>query len=191
MTNRQLTATPLGGGSGVFGTVGDVLATATDFQEGAIGFAYSPTAVEWIRRGSAAWLTRAGEFRGSGSEFELRIFDGARELRWRKDGSAGEALMLTETESTGAPGERRRLSDEPYSRLVWGSTTGRVSEDRKWVEVAEGSRIAPFWVPAAVGPAGPPTRALVVLAAVEYIRTDQFGNAGVVDERLVSLAVKS
>jgi CRISPR-associated protein (TIGR03984 family) len=128
--------------------------------------------------------------------YELVGFDGARELRWRKDGDGrGNAVVLADSTdqlptggddtsrgaATALPGTRTRMLAGKVEPLP---VPG-------WVRLSA-ARYAPAVLPLDLAPgtdlsgSGAATP-VVVVDAVEYVEEDEHGNTGVVDRRLTRL----
>lgn len=121
--------------------------------------------------------------------FEARIFTARVELRWLRDREGGTAVMVSEEElhldgdgsSALAPVSAERLE---RNYLVWGAGTGGAPADG-WSRLSA-ARIGTLDIP--LGGVGPGQR--VQLRAVEYLaKVDRLGNAAVIEERLVELAM--
>lgn len=167
-------------------------AAAEKMSDDAVGFAYSPDAVSWFRRDGHSWVYSDSKPVEVSTAFELRVFDGINELRWRHDNDASRGPVVLSEGTVSEPGieDVRVFDTDGYERLVWGLTTGSHSDDKLWVEVFH-PRIGTLWVPVDVRETKLTRGLAVVLCAVEYVREDKHGNISVVDERLCGLRLRS
>jgi CRISPR-associated protein (TIGR03984 family) len=124
--------------------------------------------------------------------FEARIFDGTVELRWLNEhDGAGRAVLLADDPSAltaaAPPFEKEQcepVSDVPDDQqlLLWGRPLDPNPDPSGWMTLAE-HRIGRMPVPG-LGAAPSADGHDPVLWLREYITTDNYGNAYVLDERL-------
>lgn len=143
-----------------------------------VGFLYSPGEASWFRIDDGAPVGGDGRRVDLTGVFELRAFDGIRELRWwNVSGGAGNQFVL---DHDALPGGWR--PGGTHERLLWGAVrTG----GPKWTDLFA-ARIGSLHVPVGGSPAAHST---VRLKVREYLVEDEHGNLSVVDERLVALTV--
>jgi CRISPR-associated protein (TIGR03984 family) len=143
-----------------------------------VGFLYSPVDAPWFRVDDGAPVGGDGERVDLTGVFELRAFDGTRELRWwNVSGSEGNQFVLDhDALPTGwRPGGT-------YERILWGAVRTGGPE---WTELFA-ARIGPLHLPVGGSPA---VHSTIRLGVQEYLVDDEHGNVSVVDERLVGLTV--
>jgi CRISPR-associated protein (TIGR03984 family) len=143
-----------------------------------VGFVYSPVDAPWFRIDDGAPVGSDGKPIDLTGVFELRAFDGTRELRWwNVSGGEGNQFVL---DHDALPAGWR--PGKTYERILWGAVrTG----GPKWTELFA-ARIGPLHVPIGGSPAEHST---IRLGVREYLVEDEHGNVSVVDERLVALTV--
>ena len=149
---------------------------------GTVALVYTPSACLVGALESAKIVGASGAIDASAA-FEARVFSPKAELRWlHPHGGEGSFVVLSE-EGLGEPAlEATETLDGTY--LLWGTGTGRVPSPG-WSEVAE-SRIGALQIPVH----GLPDGGQAVIRYREYIAIeDEYGNAAVVEERLLSLEV--
>lgn len=149
--------------------------------DGAIGFAYTPSAAPWFRwAGADAWVTREGN-PIPGAAFELTAFTETAQLRWRRTSGMdrGRAVIITESDHGDGP---HRLT-ATRCLMLWGAASGNGRDG--WTQLSNNRGGNPLWVPlpAAKG-------AEVFLEVAEYAARDQYRNTGVVEQRLLRLTTK-
>ena len=143
-----------------------------------VGFLYSPVDASWFRIDDGTPVGSDGKRVDLTGVFELRAFDGTRELRWwNVSGGAGNQFVL----------DHHALPDGwrpggTYERILWGAVRTGGPE---WTELFA-ARIGPLHVPVGGSPAAHST---IRLGVREYLVEDEHGNVSVVDERLVGLTV--
>ncbi len=126
--------------------------------------------------------------------FEARAFTADRELRWRRDGATGQAVVLgetvtgTDTERVGGHGgeydEVDGLEPVDVGYLLWGEPAPDSDQRTGWRTLSS-ARIGTIRVPGAWSDP-PPLR--LSLHAREYLAVDEtYGNAYVFEERLVAI----
>ena len=143
-----------------------------------VGFVYSPVAAPWFRLDGDVLRGRGDTVIEPDEVFEVRAFDGVRELRWwNVTGGRGRHFVL---DSRALPSGWR--SGERHQRLLWGSVR---SGGPEWTELFT-ARIGALHVP--VGGAVR-QHSTIRLEVQEYLDEDEHGNVSVVDERLLGFTV--
>lgn len=159
---------------------------------GAVGMISSPTGHDLVRFDGGQLTTSAGAVELAGM-FHLRLFTPDVELRWVHTSSRrGTAVALSESGTspvgwTVASAAVQEVLDGQYA--LWGRRFEPLGTNG-WCRAVEG-RIGWIDVPAAT-----PTTStrdwpeeFLALRFREYLTSDEFGNATVLDERLVGFVV--
>lgn len=149
-----------------------------DVGRDVVGFVYSPVAAPWFRLDGGTLRGHGNTVIEPGEVFELRAFDGVRELRWwNVTGGRGRYFVL---DSRTLPNGWR--AGERYQRLLWGSVR---RSDPEWTELFT-ARVGSLHLP--VG--GAVTAGSTIrLETQEYMAEDEHGNVSVVDEQLIGFTV--
>jgi CRISPR-associated protein (TIGR03984 family) len=155
-----------------------------ELGSGAVALVYSPQACS-IGSLDAGVIRGAHGVLDMGTAFEARIFSTTTELRWLHVRNGEGTAVIVSEQGTGTPAFNSvDALDGTY--LLWGTGTGREPAPG-WSEVAE-SRIGALQIPLH----GVPDGGRAVLRYREYIaQEDGYGNAAVVEERLMGLEVRS
>ncbi len=176
-------------------TVGELLAVAGDVvRSDAVGVISSPAGHDLVRLDGGQLVT-AGTPAELAEVFSIRLFTPDAELRWVHTGERrGAAVALSE--NGGCPAgwsadsaEIEDVLDGQYA--LWGRRFEALAA-AGWCRAVEG-RIGWIDVPAATPAASDPERdwpeEYLALRFREYVTSDEFGNAAVLDERLIEIVV--
>lgn len=149
-----------------------------------VGFAYTPRAALWLRLVGGRLVDHEGKGHDE-TIYELRLFDGASEWRWRKDGGVTSSACVGERAAPAgfAPiaGDHGSISTIVRRSLLWGTALEPGRDG--WTRLGT-PRIRAFFVPILLGQGEGAS-----LEIVEYLgRLDAHGNVGVIDERIVGLS---
>lgn len=156
----------------------DLTAVLTGLEAGLdVGFAQSPTRIGFVRRAADRLVMHDGSDVDLSWVFDLRLFNADAEFHWWWDQRAGKGRAHVLDDSAGKEYGWSRLASG-FPRRILRGTAGQIKAD--WTRLHDGHS-QPLWIPFV---AKPGTR--VALGAVEYTRTDDHGNIGVVAERLTT-----
>lgn len=168
----------------------DLVAKATSLAgpRRLIGFVYAPAETSWVTADGLGGLRPPKDAPLPRGVFEIRLFDGLREWRWRDLEGQGHGACVAEDDSPlpkGWSAEELSVTAVDRAYLLWGTSLGAAGPG--WSTLAT-PRTGPFQVPVEVEP-----RRSAALHTRLYVgRLDQeHGNAGIVEERLVELKVAS
>ena len=142
----------------------------------AIGFILAPEQTAFVRWQDGTLLDESGSKVDLHRIFELRLFNEAADVRWRRRGSGGEYVLLREVE-----GDTHWRRETQY--LLWGERDRKQPGNDGWVRLSSPQ----------VGSLKVPLRAeggarRIALRACEYFAAFEDGNIGFVAERLLELA---
>lgn len=176
-------------------TLAEAVQSCSQFLQGAIALLYAP------QRCKVAKFTE-NQFQDSDGNsiapkflanvFEARIFNQNCELRWlnRLNGE-GDAVLLSESEQSideFSSHESNFCESLEQQYLLWGEAAKSSPKPHDWQRLAS-ARVGKLDVPIDQTLEG---EKRVYLSSLEYLaEIDQFGNFAVIEERLVSLEVKS
>jgi len=169
-------------------TLVESLAATGSLLNGAVGLMYSPQACELVRLEDGELLTAEGPVDTS-LVFEARVFNKDAELRWlNESGGVGAAVLLGESDAVdvfgGQPARAVRCEPLASTYLLWGTAASQLSRPG-WAALHT-YRVGTIYVP--VDEVG--ERGRVLMNAREYCAIeDDYGNAAVIDERLLELKV--
>lgn len=165
---------------------------ASVLSKGGIALLYSPSQCQFAKIQSNGTLTDSEEKEINLKDiFEVRAFNQNSELRWlNQSNGEGQAVLISEEDNISdyladcLPNlEAIDVIKQKY--LLWGEGVKSISKNPGWGKLAE-SRIGKINVPVELTP-----NQRVYLNAIEYLQADNYGNVSVVEERLISLEVKS
>lgn len=175
-------------------SLGDAISSCESLLVDAIALCYSPQACQVARLSEDGKLYDSSnqliDLLNSISIFEARVFTHNCELRWlnRMDG-LGKAVLLTESDQSGVSFP---TSDSLFCEwmeqqyLLWGEKATNQPIGNVWQRLAE-ARIGKLDIPLNQHLEKPQR---VYLKTREYLKiVDDYGNFGVVEERLVALEV--
>jgi CRISPR-associated protein (TIGR03984 family) len=169
---------------------------------GAVGFAYAPETASWFRLDGAGTAWGSDGTLDLAAVFELRAFDGTRELRWlHQDAGTGPAVALAEdatplptghpveetTSSAAAPGTVTGPAQQSMPQRVGPEAVRRLAGRPGPAGTAGWCTLtSPRYAPAQIPIDAPPTSVVQIVSA-EYAIQDEHGNLSVVDARLIRL----
>ncbi|WP_017660589.1 type III-D CRISPR-associated protein Csx19 [Baaleninema simplex] len=176
-------------------TLAKAVQSCSQFLQGAIALFYSPQSCQIAKLDDARVHDSYGrEINLSKHQdiFEARVFNDNCELRWlnRLNGE-GDAVLLSEFEQSidgflSHKSKFRESIEQQY--LLWGEPAKNSPKSPNWQRLAS-ARIGKLDVPIDQSLEG---KQRVYLSSLEYLaKVDKFGNFAVIEERLVSLEVKS
>ena len=160
----------------------------------AVGFLSSPTSHVAVVLRDRVPSTPTGPV-ALGEVFAARLFGAGRELRWvHTGGGSGVAVVLAET-TIDLPGwqagEITVTSTIEGQYALWGTRFEQAAPG--WCRAVE-TRIGALDVPGPVPSSGPAAdlwpQEHLSLRYVEYLAVDEYGNANVVEERLVEIVAQ-
>lgn len=169
-------------------TLQESLADWRESLKGAHALVYTPNKARFARLVENANLEYApGEEVQESEVFELRAFNQAIEMRWRKNAlGAGDAVALYEDGAvtppgTWTPGEPRDTCALDGRYLILGNT-GKFTPEGDWIRVKD-FRVDDFHIP---GPLGNGTRPAIAYREY-FIAEEAHGNLQFLAERLTGL----
>ena len=158
-----------------------------------IGLVYSPNSCEFVRVEGEQLKNYTGKEIDYGTIFEARVFNETAELRWlNQNEGQGIGVLLSEENLTTPLPKQIDVLDELETNenqyLLWGKGINpRGEENGAWGTLVA-ARIGGLVVPLA----NVQQDSRVALKAREYLKSvDDFGNVGVVEERLLKLSIKA
>ena len=163
-------------------------AAASIAVQGAVGFAYSPRSAVLMACGKSGWMTAyAGQKTEEPMDFsdvyELRCFDGSREIVWiQTGGGLGTAFDRTES----VDGEGPVAFGAPQTHLLWGQVNASRDTPPGWAST-ESARVGAILVP--VGSAQPASGTSLHIQSQEYADADDEGNVYIADIRYLAVGV--
>ncbi|WP_072619858.1 type III-D CRISPR-associated protein Csx19 [Spirulina major] len=167
-----------------------------DVLKGAIALLYSPTECYFLKVTNEEFYDSSGKFDNLNDVFEARIFTEHSELRWlNRDNGKGNAVLLSESKQSLT--DFQELDSKPCEALnqkylLWGEPVKKLDNPPGWKRLAE-ARIGKLDIPLDTEITG-----RVYLKTCEYLaeadnygnaKVDDYGNFGVIEERLVGLEV--
>ena len=172
-------------------TLEETIKNCDQVLKGAIALLYSPQSCQFLKLSNEKFHNIEGEVNDLSDFFEARIFTEQCELRWlnRNDGH-GDAVLLSDSEQSI---EKFKPPDSKYCEtleqryLLWGKAVKRLDKSSGWQRLAE-ARIGKLDIPFDKELFKDHQR--VYLKTCEYLdEVDNYGNFGVIEERLVRLEV--
>ena len=120
-----------------------------------------------------------------GAIFEARVFNDTAEMRWLNEANGyGATAVLTEDANFDFFGkvveQEKVFGSINQSYLIWGERVKDVESSNDWTQFAT-ARIGAFWIPIE-------SSYRAQFTAVEYLKTYEYGNVAVFDERLTGIS---
>lgn len=171
----------------------EVLESCKSYLVDGIGLVYSPNSCEFVRLEAGELKNYSGETIDYSTIFEARIFNETAELRWLNQNEGhGIGVILSESVLESPLPKQIDILDELEANenqyLLWGKGINSKGEENGAWGTLVAARIGGLAVPIS----GIEQDRRVFLKAREYLKAvDNFGNFGVVEERLLGLDVKS
>jgi CRISPR-associated protein (TIGR03984 family) len=183
--------------SGTCKSRADLLEIAGRHAAGTVGFFYAPSTVARFFRldASGRVADQNGELVPLDEAYEVRLFDAKRDIRGRRDGDRWRVAVVSDGSVAGAASDAvagaaalKASADPPdcdirdHQYLLWGRKGRSDAQRNGWTKLTT-ARIGALWVPHALedGCDG------IAVAAREYFRNADDGNAVLAGERLTGL----
>jgi len=177
-------------------TLGESIINCQEILQDAVALLYSPDSCQFLRFNNQRFQYPNGEEKEVhelSDIFEARIFSPSSELRWlNQNCGSGKAVLLSE-EIEQSPENFTALDPIPCDSLkqeylLWGQKAKNQPNQEGWQTLSE-ARIGKLNIPLSKTIT---EEQRVYLQTCEYLsnKFDDYGNFGVIEERLVKLEVK-